>query len=388
MSERYSQRGVSSDKSDVHFAIRNLDKGLFPRAFCKVLPDLLLNDPEACVIMHADGAGTKSSLAYLYWKETGDISVWRGIVQDGIVMNIDDMMCVGACDSFLLSNTIGRNSFLIPKEVLAEMLEGMESFFEMLRSHGIQILNTGGETADVPDLVKTLIFDATAYSRMPRREVITNEKIGPNSVIVGLSSAGKASYETQYNSGIGSNGLTSARHDVLSAIYREKYPESFDSSIPEHLAYSGQYRLDSQLEGHPYTVGELLLSPTRTYLPFMRKVFSSYRPKIHGLIHCTGGGQTKVLKFVENLRVVKNKMLPIPPVFDLIQTSSQTDWREMYQVFNMGHRLEIYTDTSTAEEILSLADKFHIEAGIIGYCESAETNQLIIESDAGSFMYS
>ncbi|MEM9718260.1 MAG: AIR synthase related protein [Bacteroidota bacterium] len=388
MSERYSQRGVSSDKSDVHFAIRNLDKGLYPRAFCKVLPDLMLNDPEACVIMHADGAGTKSSLAYLYWRETGDISVWRGIVQDGIVMNIDDMMCVGACDSFLLSNTIGRNSFLIPKEVLAEMLNGMEDFFEMLREHGIQIVNTGGETADVPDVVKTLIFDATAYSRMPRSAVITNENIGPGSVIVGLSSAGQAKYETTYNSGIGSNGLTSARHDVLSGMYREKYPETYDISIPEHLAYSGQYTLDTQLENHPLSVGKLLLSPTRTYLPFMREVFGTYRQQIHGLIHCTGGGQTKILKFIEHLRVVKNNLLPIPPIFSLIQSSSQTDWKEMYKVFNMGHRLEIYTDPATAQGILSLADKFHIEAGIIGFCEAAETNQLIIESDAGSFMYS
>ncbi|MEM6629935.1 MAG: AIR synthase related protein [Bacteroidota bacterium] len=388
MSERYSQRGVSSDKSDVHFAIRNLDKGLYPRAFCKVLPDLMLNDPEACVIMHADGAGTKSSLAYLYWRETGDISVWRGIVQDGIVMNIDDMMCVGACDSFLLSNTIGRNSFLIPKEVLAEMLNGMEDFFEMLREHGIQIVNTGGETADVPDVVKTLIFDATAYSRMPRSAVITNENIGPGSVIVGLSSAGQAKYETTYNSGIGSNGLTSARHDVLSGMYREKYPETYDISIPEHLAYSGQYTLDTQLENHPLSVGKLLLSPTRTYLPFMREVFGTYRQQIHGLIHCTGGGQTKILKFIEHLRVVKNNLLPIPPIFSLIQSSSQTDWKEMYKVFNMGHRLEIYTDPATAQGILSLADKFHIEAGIIGFCEVAETNQLIIESDAGSFMYS
>ena len=388
MREKYSQRGVSSDKADVHFAIQHLDKGLYPRSFCKVLPDLISNDPASCLIMHADGAGTKTSLAYLYWKETGDISVWRGIVQDGIVMNIDDMMCVGASTNFLLSNTIGRNAFLIPREVLAEMLTGMEDFFEMLRSHDIHIVNTGGETADVGDLVRTLIFDATAYTRLLRKEVITNEKIGPGSVIVGISSSGKASYESQYNSGISSNGLTNARHDVLSAVYAERYPESFDPGISRDLVYSGTHLLSDTYEGSEHTVGQLLLSPTRTYLPFMKVVFHTLRERIHGLIHCTGGGQTKVLKFVDKLRVVKNQLLPIAPVFRLIQSASQTEWKEMYQVFNMGHRLEIYTDPETASEILEIAASFQLNAGIIGQCEAAEENQLIIESEAGTFTYS
>ncbi len=388
MAERYSQRGVSSDKSDVHFAIKNLDKGLYPRSFCKILPDILSGDPNSCIVMHADGAGTKSSLAYLYWRETEDLSAWRGIVQDGIVMNIDDMMCVGACDKFLLSNTIGRNAFLIPKEVLAEMLMGMEDFFETLRSFGIEIVNTGGETADVGDLVRTLIFDATAYTQLPRKEVISNEKIGASSVIVGISSSGQASYETTYNSGISSNGLTNARHDVLSSFYRERYPETFDPMMEEGLAYSGKYLLSDPYDKGPHTIGQLLLSPTRTYLPFMKSVFKEFRDNIHGLIHCTGGGQTKVLKFVDKLQVVKNNLLPIPPVFRLIQSSSQTEWKEMYQVFNMGHRLEIYTDPKTANALMKIAETFHLESAIIGYCKEAEKNQLIIESEAGTFTYS
>ncbi len=382
MSDSYARRGVSADKADVHFAIQNLDKGLYPNAFCKILPDLMAGDPNFCTIMHADGAGTKSSLAYLYWKETGDLSVWKGIAQDGIVMNLDDMLCAGAVGPFMFSNTIGRNAFYVDRSVLAAILEGMEEVFELLRSHGIDAVNTGGETADVGDLVRTLVYDATAIARLPRQEVITNEAIQPGDVIVGLASYGKASYESQYNSGIGSNGLTNARHDSLAHEYAAKYPESFDANIPQELVYSGPHRLTDPVEGTPLDVGRLLLSPTRTFLPIMKPILASHRDKIHGLIHCTGGGQTKVMKFVQNLHVIKDQLLPTPPVFQLIQAASGTDWKEMYQVFNMGHRLEVYTDEKTAQLIMDQANRFEVEAQIIGRCEAADNNRLTIEGEA------
>lgn len=379
MSDNYAKRGVSAGKEDVHFAIQNLDQGLYPKAFCKVLPDRVAGDPDYCNIMHADGAGTKASLAYLYWKETGDLSVWKGIAQDGIVMNLDDMLCVGATDRFLFSNTIGRNSFHISREVLAEILNGMEAFFEMLRSYGIEAENTGGETADVGDLVRTLIFDATAFARMPRNRVITNEKIAPGDVIVGLSSSGKAVYEEEYNSGIGSNGLTNARHDVLSNIYTQKYPESYDgANVPAELAYAGPHLLTETREDMPLPVGKMLLSPTRTYLPIMKKVLGAHFDQINGLIHCTGGGQTKCLKFVEGIHVIKDNLFDTPPLFRLIQAASGATWQEMYKVFNMGHRLEVYTNPETAQAVIETAAEFGVEGKIIGKCESAEQNRLTL----------
>lgn len=379
MSDNYAKRGVSAGKEDVHFAIQNLDQGLYPKAFCKVLPDRVAGDPDYCNIMHADGAGTKASLAYLYWKETGDLSVWKGIAQDGIVMNLDDMLCVGATDRFLFSNTIGRNSFHITREVLAEILNGMESFFEMLRSYGIEAENTGGETADVGDLVRTLIFDATAFARMPRNRVITNEKIAPGDVIVGLSSSGKAVYEEEYNSGIGSNGLTNARHDVLSNIYTQKYPESYDgANVPVELAYAGPHLLTETREDMPLPVGKMLLSPTRTYLPIMKKVLGEHFDQINGLIHCTGGGQTKCLKFVEGIHVIKDNLFDTPPLFRLIQAASRASWQEMYKVFNMGHRLEIYTNRETAQAVIETAAEFGVEGKIIGKCEASEQNRLTL----------
>ncbi|MEL6732864.1 MAG: AIR synthase related protein [Bacteroidota bacterium] len=381
MSSNYAKRGVSADKEDVHYAIRNLDKGLYPKAFCKILPDRVGGDEAYANIMHADGAGTKSSLAYIYWKETGDLSVWRGIAQDAIVMNLDDMLCAGATESFLFSNTIGRNPFYVSRDVLAEVLEGMESFFDMLREHGIQAENTGGETADVADLVRTLIHDATAFARLPRKHVITNEDIQPGDVILGLASFGQTTYEDRYNAGMGSNGLTNARHDVLHKIYAEKYPESFSPKVPQDLVYSGKHELTDALEGTPINVGQALLSPTRTYLPLMKNVLDPYRDKIHGLIHCTGGGQTKVMKFVENLHIVKDNLFDTPPLFQLIQQSSQASWKEMYQVFNMGHRLEIYTDEETAKAIIDMAGTYQIEAQIIGRCLEAPKNKLTIEGE-------
>ncbi|MEL6132377.1 MAG: AIR synthase related protein [Bacteroidota bacterium] len=381
MSSNYAKRGVSADKEDVHYAIRNLDKGLYPRAFCKILPDRVGGDEAYANIMHADGAGTKSSLAYIYWKETGDLSVWRGIAQDAIVMNLDDMLCAGATDSFLFSNTIGRNPFYVSRDVLAEILEGMESFFDMLRSHGIQAENTGGETADVADLVRTLIHDATAFARLPRKHVITNEDIQPGDVIVGLASFGQTTYEDQYNGGMGSNGLTNARHDVLQKEYATQYPESFSPKVPQELVYAGKHKLTDPLEGTPINVGQALLSPTRTYLPLMKKVLDQHRDKIHGLIHCTGGGQTKCLKFVEHLHIVKDQLFDTPPLFRLIQDASQASWKEMYQVFNMGHRLEIYTDPETAQHIIDAAASFQIEAQIIGKCMADEKNKLTIEGE-------
>lgn len=381
MSSNYSKRGVSAGKEDVHFAIKDLGKGLYPLAFCKVLPDEVGGDPDYCNIMHADGAGTKSSLAYLYWKETGDISVWRGIAQDAIVMNTDDMMCVGATERFLFSNTIGRNAFYIPREVLAEIMVGIEACFDMLRSHGVEISNTGGETADVGDLVRTLIHDSTAFCRLPRHQVITNEKIQAGDVIVGLASFGKATYESEYNSGIGSNGLTNARHDVLTNVYAKKYPESFEANIPADLVYSGKHLLTDTIPDAPLPVGKLLLSPTRTYLPLMKSILADYRDQIHGMIHCTGGGQTKCLKFVQNLHIVKDNLFETPPIFRLIQASSGATWKEMYEVFNMGHRLEIYTDPDTARHIIDRAAKVEIDARIIGRCEAADKNKLTIEGE-------
>lgn len=381
MSSNYAKRGVSADKEDVHYAIRNLDKGLYPKAFCKILPDRVGGDEAYANIMHADGAGTKSSLAYIYWKETGDLSVWRGIAQDAIVMNLDDMLCAGATESFLFSNTIGRNPFYVSRDVLAEVLEGMESFFDMLREHGIQAENTGGETADVADLVRTLIHDATAFARLPRKHIITNEDIQPGDIILGLASFGQTTYEDRYNAGMGSNGLTNARHDVLHKIYAEKYPESFSPKVPQDLVYSGKHELTDALEGTPINVGQALLSPTRTYLPLMKNVLDPYRDKIHGLIHCTGGGQTKVMKFVENLHIVKDNLFDTPPLFQLIQQSSQASWKEMYQVFNMGHRLEIYTDEETAKAIIDMAGTYQIEAQIIGRCLEAPKNKLTIEGE-------
>lgn len=386
--DTYSQRGVSAAKSDVHFAIRHLDKGLYPHAFCKILPDLLGGDEAYCTLMHADGAGTKSSLAYMYWRETGDLSVWRGIAQDGIVMNTDDMLCAGATDGFVMSSTIGRNAFHIPKEVLAEILMGSEEVFEMLRAHGVSILNAGGETADVGDLVRTLIFDATMTCRFPRKDVIANEKIAAGSVIVGLASYGQATYEAAYNSGIGSNGLTNGRHDTLHSDYRSRYPESFDQvNVPENLAYSGKFHLTDTFEDAPLNVGKLLLSPTRTYLPVVQRVFAQFRDQIHGMIHCTGGGQTKCLKFVENLHIVKDNLLPVPHVFRMIQQASGANWQDMYRIFNMGHRLEIYTDAATADAIIGIAAEFKIDAQIIGTCHAAAENHLTLHSPYGVFEY-
>lgn len=387
MSERYAGRGVSAGKEDVHYAIQQLDKGLYPRAFCKILPDLAAGDPDWCNIMHADGAGTKTALAYLYWKESGDLSVWRGIAQDAIVMNTDDMLCAGATGNFLFSNTIGRNKFLIPKEVLAEILAGMEDVFAMLGRYGIGCVNTGGETADVGDLVRSVIYDVTAFTRLRRAEVIPNDGIRDGSVIVGLASYGQTAYESAYNSGIGSNGLTNARHDVLANSYAGAYPESYDASVPGSLIYSGS-RLLSDIEpetGLP--VGKLLLSPTRTYLPLMKPLLAAFHNRIHGLIHCTGGGQTKVMKFVENLEVVKDRLFPVPPLFQLIRRESGASWQEMYAVFNMGHRLEIYTDESSATAMIRMAEDMGIAAQVVGYCRASAGNRLVLSGPEGELVW-
>ena len=387
METNYSKRGVSSGKEDVHFAIKNLDKGLYPRAFSKVLPDFVGGDSEYCNLMHADGAGTKSALAYMYWKETGDTSVWPTLVQDAIVMNLDDLLCVGATNDFMVSNTIGRNKFRIPREVLAEILNGMEIFFDKLRNLGVNIINTGGETADLGDLISTLVLDSTIFCRMKREDVITNEKIGHGSVIVGLASAGQATYETEYNSGIGSNGLTNARHEVLSSEYRSDFSETFDTNIPSDLVYCGKHKLQDNFEGNPLNVGKLLLSPTRTYLPVIQEILQHHRNEIHGLIHCTGGAQTKCLKFVENLHIVKDNLFPIPPVFRLIQSSAKITMREMYQTLNMGHRLEVYTDKETAAAVIQIAAKYNIEAQIIGQCFENEGNKLTLQTEEGEIVY-
>ena len=387
MNERYRQRGVSADKEDVHSAIKNLDKGLFPKAFCKIVPDMLHGDPEYCNIMHADGAGTKSSLAYLYWKETGDLSVWKGIAQDAIIMNIDDLACVGALDNILYSSTIGRNKHLIPGEVIAAIINGAEEVLQMLRDHGVDIISTGGETADVGDLVRTIIVDSTVIARTRRDQIISNDKIQPGDVIVGLSSFGQASYETEYNGGMGSNGLTSARHDVFAKTYAEKYPESYDPAVDHELVYTGNYHLTDEVEGVPVDMGKLVLSPTRTYAPVLKKILQSLRNEIHGLIHCSGGAQTKVMHFVDKLHVIKDNLFDLPPLFKIIQEQSRTDWKEMYKVFNMGHRMEIYLPKKHAQECIDTAQSFSIDAKIVGRVEASPNKKLTIRSKYGTFEY-
>lgn len=383
---KYGQRGVSSQKEDVHKAIRNIDKGLFPNAFCKIIPDILSGDPEYCTIMHADGAGTKSSLAYIYWKETGDLSVWRGIAVDAIVMNLDDLLCVGAVDNILLSSTIGRNKNKIPGEVISAIINGTEDFLSVLRDAGINIISTGGETADVGDLVRTIIVDSTVTCRMRRSDVIEN-RIMPGDVIVGLASFGQTSYESEYNGGMGSNGLTSARHDVFSSALRKKYPESYDNEIPEHLIYSGSTGLTDIVPETRLTAGKLVLSPTRTYAPVIKKILDQIRPEIHGMIHCSGGGQTKVLHFAENIHIIKDNLFNIPPLFKLIKEQSGTPMREMFQVFNMGHRMEIYLPASSANVVLDIAKSFNLEARIIGRCEAFNGKKLTILTSEDSFEY-
>lgn len=387
MNERYMQRGVSASKEDVHQAISNLDKGLYPKAFCKIVEDTLGNDPDYCNIMHADGAGTKSSLAYSYWKETGDVSVWKGIAQDAIIMNTDDLLCVGAINNILVSSTIGRNKNLIPGEVISAIIEGTEEVLQMLRDNGVNAVLTGGETADVGDLVRTIIVDSTVTCRMRRDEVISNDQIQSGDVIVGLASFGQAKYETSYNGGMGSNGLTSARHDVFSKVLKTKYPESFDPSVPEDLVYSGKYSLTDPAPGSPVNIGKLVLSPTRTYAPIMVDVLNYMRPRIHGLVHCSGGAQTKVLHFVEDVHVIKDNLFETPPLFQIIQEESGTDWKEMYKVFNMGHRMEVYLDERYAEEIIDIAESYGVEAQIIGRVEPYQGKKVTIHSPHGTFEY-
>lgn len=387
MSDRYNQRGVSASKEDVHQAIRTLDKGLYPKAFCKIVEDYLGNDPACCTIMHADGAGTKSSLAYLYWKETGDLSVWKGIAQDAIIMNIDDLLCVGATDNIVLSSTIGRNKNLIPGEVISAIINGTEDVLAMLRSHGLNVISTGGETADVGDLVRTIIVDSTVTARMKRSDVIDNANIQAGDVIVGLASYGQATYEDAYNGGMGSNGLTSARHDVFTNEYAEKYPESFDNHVPSNLVYSGRYRLTDKVAGVPVNVGQLVLSPTRTYAPVLIEVFKQIRQHIHGLVHCSGGAQTKVLHFIDNLHVIKDNLFQTPPLFRIIQESSGTDWKEMYKVFNMGHRMEVYLPQAYAQTVIDIAQGFNIEAKIIGRVEAADKKHVTVKGSHGEFTY-
>jgi phosphoribosylformylglycinamidine cyclo-ligase len=381
------QRGVSASKEDVHNAIKNLDKGLFPNAFCKIIPDALTGDPDYCVVMHADGAGTKSSLAYTYWKETGDVSVWKGIAQDAIVMNIDDLLCVGACDNILLSSTIGRNKRLIPGEVIKAVIEGTESLCEDLRGMGVNIVLTGGETADVGDLVRTIIVDSTVTARMKRSEVIDNANIRPGDVIVGLSSFGQATYETAYNGGMGSNGLTSARHDVFSHELAGKYPESYDNGIDDALVYSGGCKLTDSVEGSPVNAGKLVLSPTRTYAPVIKTILDEMRSDIHGMVHCSGGAQTKVLHFVNDVHIIKDNLFPIPPLFRLIREQSGTEWSEMYKVFNMGHRMEVYVDSANAQKIIEISGRFGIDARVVGRVEAGKGKSLTIRSEAGEFQY-
>ena len=385
--QRYNLRGVSASKEDVHNAIKNIDKGIFPKAFCKIIPDILGGDPEYCNIMHADGAGTKSSLAYMYWRETGDLSVWRGIAQDALIMNIDDLLCVGATDNILVSSTIGRNKLLVPGEVISAIINGTEELLAELRALGVNAYSTGGETADVGDLVRTIIVDSTVTCRMKRKDVVSNEHIRPGDVIVGLSSYGKASYEKEYNGGMGSNGLTSARHDVFAKYLATKYPESYDNAVPDELVYSGQLKLTDQIAELGIDAGKLVLSPTRTYAPVIKRLLDEMRPRVHGMVHCSGGAQTKVMHFVENMRVIKNNLFPIPPLFRIIQEQSGTDWHEMYKVFNMGHRMEIYVDAADAQRVIDISRSFDIDARIIGYTQAADHNELIIESDKGRFEY-
>ena len=387
MNERYMQRGVSASKEDVHAAIKNVDKGLYPKAFCKIIPDILGGDPEYCNIMHADGAGTKSSLAYLYWRETGDLSIWKGIAQDALIMNIDDLLCVGAVDGILVSSTIGRNKHLIPGEVIAAIINGTEELLAELREQGIGVYATGGETADVGDLVRTIIVDSTVTCRMRRSDVIDNARIQPGDVIVGLASYGQASYEREYNGGMGSNGLTSARHDVLTHALAARYPESYDAATPDELVYSGTRELTEPIAGTPLDAGRLILSPTRTYAPIIRQVLDELRPRIHGMVHCSGGAQTKVLHFVDKVHVIKDKLFPTPPLFELIQQESGTPWQEMYKVFNMGHRMELYVAPEDAARIIEISESFGVEAQIIGRVEAAERKQLTIHSPYGTLSY-
>ena len=385
--QRYNMRGVSASKEDVHNAIKNIDKGIFPKAFCKIIPDILGGDPEYCNIMHADGAGTKSSLAYLYWKETGDLSVWKGIAQDALIMNIDDLLCVGATDNILVSSTIGRNKLLVPGEVISAIINGTDELLAELREMGVGVYATGGETADVGDLVRTIIVDSTVTCRMKRADVIDNANIQAGDVIVGLASYGQATYEKEYNGGMGSNGLTSARHDVFAKYLAKKYPESFDAAVPDELVYSGKLKLTDAVENCPVNAGKMVLSPTRTYAPVIKKILDTHRSSIHGMIHCSGGAQTKVLHFVENVKITKNNMFPVPPLFKTIQEQSGTDWQEMYKVFNMGHRFEIYLPKEKAEDIIRISQSFGIDAQIVGFVEKSEKMQLVIESEFGRFEY-
>ncbi len=385
--QRYNLRGVSASKEDVHNAIKNIDKGIFPKAFCKIIPDILGGDPAYCNIMHADGAGTKSSLAYMYWKETGDLSVWKGIAQDALIMNIDDLLCVGAVDNILISSTIGRNKLLIPGEVISAIINGTDELLAELREMGVGCYATGGETADVGDLVRTIIVDSTVTCRMKRDEVIDNSHIQGGDVIVGMASFGQATYEKEYNGGTGSNGLTSARHDVFAKYLAAKYPESYDAAVPEELVYSGGLKLTDMIEELGIDAGKLVLSPTRTYAPVIKVLLDKLRPAIHGMVHCSGGAQTKVMHFVENKRITKNNLFPVPPLFRIIQEQSKTDWSEMYKVFNMGHRMEVYIAPEYADEVIAVANSFGIEARVVGFVEEASKNELIIESEKGRFVY-
>lgn len=385
---RYAQRGVSAQKEDVHNAIKNIDKGLFPKAFCKIVPDYLTNDDEYCLIMHADGAGTKSSLAYLYWKETGDLSVWKGIAQDALIMNIDDLLCVGATDNIMLSSTIGRNKNLVPGEVISAIINGTEELIDDLKKFGVTIHSTGGETADVGDVVRTIIVDSTVTARMKRSDVIDNANIKAGDVIVGLESFGQATYEKEYNGGMGSNGLTSARHDVFAHYLAEKYPESFDPSVPKELIYSGAKKLTDEVEGAPINAGKLVLSATRTYAPIIKEILAKYNAQdIHGMVHCSGGAQTKVLHFVDHVHVIKDNLFDVPPLFKLIQEQSQTGWKEMYQVFNCGHRMELYVNPEIAEEIIAISKSFNVNAQIVGRVEASDSKKLTIQSKYGTFEY-
>lgn len=385
--DRYNQRGVSASKEDVHQAIKDLDKGLFPKAFCKIVPDLLAGDPEYCTVMHADGAGTKSSLAYVYWKETGDLSAWKGIAQDAIIMNVDDLLCVGATGPILLSSTIGRNKNLIPGEVISTIINGTEEVLTMLRLHGMEIHSTGGETADVGDLVRTIIVDSTVTARMKRSDVIDNRNIQAGDVIVGLASYGKATYESEYNGGMGSNGLTSARHDVFDHAYASKYPESYDKAVPDDLVYSGKYKVTDEVPGTPLNMGKLVLSPTRTYAPVMIEILKNLRSQIHGIVHCSGGAQTKVLHFIDNLHVIKDNLFEIPPLFRFIQEASGTELKEMYKVFNMGHRMEIYLPEPMAQQVINISKNFGIDAQIIGRVEAAQEKKVTLKTLHGEFVY-
>lgn len=384
---RYNLRGVSASKEDVHQAIKNIDKGLFPKAFCKVVPDYLTNDEDYCIVMHADGAGTKSTLAYMYWKETGDLSVWKGIAQDALIMNIDDLLCVGIIDNILVSSTIGRNKNLIPASVISKIINGTEEILSNLKRHGVHIHSTGGETADVGDLVRTIIVDSTVTARIKRKDIIDNANIKAGNVIVGLASYGQASYEDTYNGGMGSNGLTSARHDVFAKYLSKKFPESYDNQVPEELVYSGTVKLTDAIENTPLNAGKLVLSPTRTYAPIIKKILDKHRVQINGMVHCSGGAQTKILHFIDNLHVVKDNLFPVPPLFKLIQKESNTDYKEMYQVFNMGHRMELYVPKEIADSIINISKSFHVDAQIIGYVTESTTKKLTIKSEFGTFIY-